>query len=198
MGRRAKEEKEEEDRKVGRKRSNVSPYHVRVSPRFLSLTVLGCVVVAFAVGRIARIILIINPQKRISESPSILSIKTEKDSSGRMELPSPIMKEGKAIPRTTYTSKNFDTARSASINSRWVVSEGESEKENCHGSSTPNDTCRNPSVVENDDLIGGEEEIHEPRGQHLLVDIENVDSGFLDSEERLAKAMLGKSVSRLW
>ncbi|KAL3915824.1 MAG: hypothetical protein SGILL_005465, partial [Bacillariaceae sp.] len=35
-----------------------------------------------------------------------------------------------------------------------------------------------------------DDEIHLPAGQHLLMDIENVDEVFLDSEERLANAML--------
>ena len=35
-----------------------------------------------------------------------------------------------------------------------------------------------------------EEEEHLPVGQHLLLDIRNVDAGFLASEERLATAML--------
>mmetsp|Transcript_17248 Transcript_17248/g.35596 ORF Transcript_17248/g.35596 Transcript_17248/m.35596 type:complete len:747 (-) Transcript_17248:63-2303(-) len=33
-------------------------------------------------------------------------------------------------------------------------------------------------------------EIHEPAGQHLLVDIKGIEADFLDSEERLAKAMV--------
>ena len=36
----------------------------------------------------------------------------------------------------------------------------------------------------------GEKEIHEPSGQHLLIDIANVDMAFLNSEERLATAMI--------
>ena len=35
-----------------------------------------------------------------------------------------------------------------------------------------------------------EDEIHHPAGQHLLVDIKNVQAAFLDSEERLATAMI--------
>jgi hypothetical protein len=35
-----------------------------------------------------------------------------------------------------------------------------------------------------------DEEEHLPAGQHLLMDIRNVDSAFLASEERLATAML--------
>jgi len=35
-----------------------------------------------------------------------------------------------------------------------------------------------------------ESDIHEPSGQHLLIDIKGVESAFLDSEERLAHAMV--------
>jgi spermidine synthase len=35
-----------------------------------------------------------------------------------------------------------------------------------------------------------DEELHEPAGQHLLVDIKGIEADFLDSEERLAKAMV--------
>jgi S-adenosylmethionine decarboxylase proenzyme len=34
-------------------------------------------------------------------------------------------------------------------------------------------------------------EVHKPAGQHLLVDMAGVDGEFLDSEERLSKAMVG-------
>lgn len=37
--------------------------------------------------------------------------------------------------------------------------------------------------------IPGEDE-HQPSGQHLLVDLKNVEAAFLDSEERLAQAMV--------
>jgi S-adenosylmethionine decarboxylase proenzyme len=36
----------------------------------------------------------------------------------------------------------------------------------------------------------GAEDLHEPAGQHLLVDIKGIESDFLDSEERLSKAMV--------
>ncbi len=44
--------------------------------------------------------------------------------------------------------------------------------------------------VGDDDYNDDEEEEHLPAGQHLLVDIKNVDGAFLDSEHRLAKAMV--------
>jgi S-adenosylmethionine decarboxylase proenzyme len=40
------------------------------------------------------------------------------------------------------------------------------------------------------DAKGSPQEEHEPAGQHLLVDIKNVNAEFLNSEEQLAKAMV--------
>lgn len=40
------------------------------------------------------------------------------------------------------------------------------------------------------DLMEGENDSYEPSGQHILVDIDNVDSDFLRSEERLTNAMM--------
>lgn len=159
-----------------------SPYHVRVGYLFISFSILSSIVLSFATGRLARLIFIINPQKRLIAKLNLLDM--EKESNGRTELPSPVMKEGKFAPRTTYTSKIFDTSKNT-VNSRWVFDD--QDDNNSHDSS--NDTCRNPHEM-NDTLVGGDEEIHEPKGQHLLVDIENVDSVFLNSEEMLAKAML--------
>lgn len=38
--------------------------------------------------------------------------------------------------------------------------------------------------------ISDEREIHQPTGEHLMVDIKNVDGDFLNSEHRLARAMI--------
>eukprot|EP00980_Cylindrotheca_fusiformis_P012269 scaffold2999_cov113-Cylindrotheca_fusiformis.AAC.4 len=39
-------------------------------------------------------------------------------------------------------------------------------------------------------VVVEEDVLHEPAGQHLLVDIKGIEAAFLDSEERLAKAMV--------
>ncbi|KAL3914464.1 MAG: hypothetical protein SGILL_006093 [Bacillariaceae sp.] len=179
-------------------------FRIKVSNRFLVLSVVSCALLAFAVGRTARMLLIDGPQERLLASLD--------DSSGMMErvmkLPNPVLKN-KPIPNTIYTSMNFDTARSSTINSRWVVMEGDDEtqegseatvnivgssNETCDASSSDEScsTCSRgkeaaptaPSTEEED------EEEHLPAGQHLLMDIRNVDSAFLASEERLATAML--------
>lgn len=165
-----------------------SPFRVRVSRRFLSLSMMACILAAFAVGRTARVILLINPQKDILLAQQAMQQSLEEGSFERMRLPNPVLKD-RPVPQTTYTSMNFDTAKSAAINSRWVVSE-EGKK---HCVDVPNEEC--PAIYEidepNEDVNETDDgEIHMPKGQHLLVDIEHVEEAFLDSEERLAAAML--------
>ena len=109
-----------------------------------------------------------------------------------MKLPNPEMKEGKAVPQTLYTAKNFDTARSATIHSRFVVTDEGVEQSVDVPEGQCESQCRGGSA-ESDELsldVEGDGEVHLPKGQHLLIDISDVDGAFLNSEERLAKAML--------
>jgi S-adenosylmethionine decarboxylase proenzyme len=165
-----------------------SPYVVRVSKRFVGLSLLSCILLAFAIGRIARVLLVINPQKEFLARQALAAGNIEHQYG--MKLPTPVLKDGKIAPRTSYTSKNFDTARSATINSRWVVTE--EGREQCVDS--PGSECAAPdessSSTEAHSPDSEDDEVHMPQGQHLLIDIENVDSDFLASEERLATAML--------
>ena len=59
----------------------------------------------------------------------------------------------------------------------------------------PHDALPLPNEVHSVDLldpsqVDSNSEEHLPAGQHLLVDMKNVDGGFLNSEERLSKAMV--------
>lgn len=172
-------------------------YHVKVSSRVVALSLVSCVLVALAVGHIARVILIDNPQKAwlLAHQDALLGgVGVEISQLERiLKLPTPVLPFGKVLPQTIYTSKTFDTSRS-SINSRWVVTEeGRQQCVDLPGSECAAPEVAQPQPPTNDSaLIGSAEddEIHMPHGQHLLVDIENVDSGFLNSEERLANAML--------
>lgn len=171
-------------------------YDVKVSLRFLVMSLLSCGLVAFIVGRTARLVLIVNPQKEVLLAHrEVLMRQIASTSEDRiLKLPTPVLPGGKVLPQTTYTSKTFDTARS-SINSRWVVTE--EGKRQCVD--VPENSCSlpdlNPSAtpISSSSLATStpqDDEVHMPQGQHLLVDIENVDAAFLDSEERLANAML--------
>jgi S-adenosylmethionine decarboxylase proenzyme len=200
---------------MGQQRSvddDENKFVVRVSQRFILLSFCVSCLVAFSVGHISRIFLIVNPNNEFlqiyREELKIVGVATE----DHFNLPDPVLQIGKTPPITTYTSKNFDTAKSTTTYSRWMVTEvGEqlkvgdvtdekncdadvSEREECR-SSTPSSTSTNTNgnknnVSSDDNEDDAEEEEHLPAGQHLLVDIENVDSMFLNSEERLAHAML--------
>lgn len=169
-------------------------YRVRVSLRFLVLTSLSSVLLAYAIGWTARLLLVVNPQLALLQQVLELSTDHDEDMSmatHTMKLPTPVLPAGKILPQTTYTSKAFDTARTT-INSRWVVTE--EGKKQCVD--LPDHECPAAEILgqmtvnQSDSNDGEDTELHMPQGQHLLIDIENVDSTFLNSEEKLANAML--------
>jgi hypothetical protein len=189
-------------------------FHVKVTTRFVVLCLLSCTLLAYAVGRTARILLIDGPREQLSLvfQQQLLALGSSQSngntSNGKdrvMKLPNPVLKD-KPIPNTIYTSMNFDTARSSSISSRWVVvEESDSQPKVVVDSAANNGTCDaqgsetcsscsrgketvNTAVMELS--LEEHEEQHLPAGQHLLMDIRNVQSDFLASEERLANAML--------
>ena len=129
-------------------------------------------------------------------------------------LPTPKAQIGKIIPNTIYTTKNFDTRLSAVIASQWLQPADEDQEEennnnnninNHEDGSSPNASPTNDNINVPDPLNGKlsfdenndneaqydmDEEQHLPAGQHLLVDIDGLDSSFLNSEARLATAMI--------
>jgi S-adenosylmethionine/arginine decarboxylase-like enzyme len=147
-----------------------SSYRVMVSPKFVVLSLLSSMLLAFTVGRAARHVLVEGPKNALllTRKKSILWEVTD-------GLPSLLTRDGNKIPRTRYLSKNFDTSRSASSSS-WLAKSRESapsaEDKTCH----PNE-C---------------EDVERPLpiAAHLMVDIKRVDGAFLNSESRLANAML--------
>lgn len=183
----------------------VDQYEVVVAKKFVVLSLLSSVLLAFLVGRTARVMILVDP--RVVHGGSSLDASFAAPPFSPMAiLPDPVLKAGKTAPPTQYLSKTFDTTMSASTQSRWIVTEeGKQQCANVPGQSQecpapPSDALTDTSasddddderqfkVVEDDDGYGKEE--HLPAGQHLLMDIEDVDSGFLNSEQRLATAML--------
>lgn len=170
---------------------------IRVSKRFLFLSFTASCLAAYAIGHTARILLIVNPHNEFlkayndefwkMDGEKLVSSSAGAQIDDSFTLPDPVLQVGKTPPITTYTSKNFNTAKSSTTHSRWMVMEvGEdtakitNNQQQCRSST--NETC--------DGGFEMDEEEHLPAGQHLLIDIEHVDSGFLNSEERLANAML--------
>ena len=103
------------------------------------------------------------------------------------QVPAPQVIPGKDVPYTIYASKTFHTPAATTSNTLHIdrsaskKSSSSYNDENRSNGDTPiNDYSHN------NDADG----LHLPAGQHLLVDIKDVDSEFLNSEERLAHAMV--------
>lgn len=157
-------------------RSN--PFSTRLSLTTIVLSLLAASIASFAAGRFVRQgtdidgIIVVG-----SESPLLLPLK-------KLALPSPILPEGKKKPDAVYSGKYFNKP---GVNSRktdvLLDDTARPPKKNAEFEIMP---VKEDSDDEDDD----DEEIHQPKGQHLLVDIKNVDASFLNSEEQLANAML--------
>jgi S-adenosylmethionine decarboxylase proenzyme len=109
------------------------------------------------------------------------------------DVPTPLAKGGKIVPPTIYTTKNFDTRRSSVIVSQFL------QPSSAEGEISPKDeedvvpAPHNIKLTWNDTDVAHydkDEEEHLPAGQHLLVDIDGLDASFLNSESRLASAMI--------
>jgi len=198
------------------------PYQVSVSFRFIFLTLLSSALLSFTVGRAVRVLLLEGPRGALLWPHLESSMRNRPDyhlgaGKSRRDLPLPQMMDGKEVPRTVYTSKNFDTAAAATSSSVLVEksrtavdSEGEADEEvTCDTDGGSCSRGKDPAEVEDedddeedddddedddydddDDDDDDDEEEHLPAGQHLLVDMKDVDGTFLNSEELLAQAMV--------
>lgn len=198
------------------------PYTVRVSPLFIYGSLLTSIIIAFAVGRASRIILIDAKLRDMaimaSGYPVLLQDAVVVGGSVAIDtskgLPQPKLISGKEVPRTLYTAKNFDTAIGSSSASLYLERDPSGAPKDEKEEKSPASFCadengeqqcsrgKEKSEPEASEFTvsansGGAsitnpavEEEHLPAGQHLLVDMKNVDSAFLDSEIRLAEAMV--------
>ena len=146
--------------------------------------------VAFIVGTLSRIVLlgslgiIVHP---LVDTPLVLNQYTnllQEDTTSRVavdmvnQLPKPIAIH--EVPSTTFTSTHFpqDAARTSHAVhiDRQVMTQDDY---------TAIDTPSSDSDEEDTTTS-----LHLPSGQHLLIDIKNVNSNFLNSEQQLAEAMV--------
>ena len=89
------------------------------------------------------------------------------------QLPKPIASH--EVPLTTFTSTNFPQDAARTSHTVHIDRQIMTQK-----------------VQEGDysAITSSDEEVHLPSGQHLLIDIKNVNSNFLNSEQQLAEAMV--------
>jgi S-adenosylmethionine decarboxylase proenzyme len=198
---------------------DLPPYQMNVTRRFLILSLIASSCISFLVGQGTRVILVFHYRKTWNQLHKGLGMEAEyimlhnrKDDN--LHLPSPMVKGGKQVPHTVYTSKHFDTSRPVTSASLFIQKEGGGGSSQASTTSTdkpppPDDvpnTMTSMAIVRNknnqthlDSLFSGEkgvvsgdddEELHLPAGQHLLLDFDNVDATFLNSQKQLAEAMV--------
>jgi len=180
-----------------------------VPVNFLATCLFVCSAIAFTVGRITRFYLVPDFEHVGILDHSGFAPQGSVGKDGGL-LPTPKAHPGKIIPHTIYTTKNFDTRLSALTASQWLqpAEDGNgtnNDNYNDNEDEDDDDDSPNASPTNNiPDPVNGkltidengnadyekDEEEHLPAGQHLLVDIDGLDASFLNSEARLATAMI--------
>jgi len=203
-----------------------SAFRVKLTVRFLVLSLAAFSVFAFGVGRLCRQHLMYELQQAHRNvgnrwyhqlTPVDDSEGQPEDKTARNLLPHPVLAPGKALPSTTYTSKQFDTSLPVTSDSvllsrfpsdlpqpilapgKPVPSTTYTSKQFDTSLSVSSDSVllsRSPSAspynytTTIDGFPTPSPSLPEPYGQHFIIDIGNVDEGFLNSVERLAWAMV--------
>jgi S-adenosylmethionine decarboxylase proenzyme len=168
---------------VGTSRGSFS---TRLSLAFIVSSLFTASVISFSLGRSVR---------NNTYQPQVLSSPPILQPPHTLSLPTPVLPEGKKKPNADYSSKYFHTPGVTSRKSDVLLddrfrprsrhSPGGSGFEVLPAGSVKHDTNYTFDNEEDEDEV-----IHQPKGQHLLVDIKNVDASFLNSEEQLATAMI--------
>lgn len=187
------------------------PYDREVNPLVLIITLLAAAALSFVAGRSA-VIHDVLPRVTNEEESNANSIPHDNNN----EHPTISLHAGKTAPQYKYSGMEFNisSTKGSAVNthlpstlstSQQVCTTFANGEKRCVIDNTINDSVNGgrESQVEKecfhdeesctkDDSEHGEdeEEEHLPAGQHLLVDIKNVDSEFLNSDVRLAKAMV--------
>ena len=151
---------------------DLGPFHVSVTRRFLFLTLIGSSAISFLVGHSCRQFLL--SERKSGDKGDVSFMKSQ------AALHSPVPPEGQEIPDFVYTGHTFQDGFSRSSDSVFLARIHGTEKNILKPSDCAEEEEDKPTLVEN----------HHPTGRQLLVDIENVDGTFLNSESQLADAMI--------
>lgn len=175
-----------QDSSNNRRNKNDELYRVKIPSKFFKGCVITLALIALSVGQIARQVLInvhlATPVQECKVEIPADTIQTcEQQSSPQKELPAPVIPEGKEIPEAIYTSKNFNIAASVRSSNPLIQKAPKKSGE---------ENKVEVKYVEKHIVDAIDDEEHLPAGQHLLVDIKNVDGNFLNDEGRLAQAMI--------
>jgi len=173
-------------------RETMSPYTIRVSASFILGCFLFSVILAYASGRIASLVLIEGPQREFLEEYRRQTILRDR----RIGV-NPYYKP--PPPRAQYPSNNLASKRIVATSSwlmtsgdyNWLEGDDQRISLSSESGSLSEDDIDETDDEEDEDDDEEEEEGPQPTAEQLRVDIKNVDKDFLNSEQRLVRAMLG-------
>ena len=164
----------------------ISPltYQTTLSGRFLLGTVGAVCVLSCGLGILARKLILVAALASV-----VKNVASGSEKQAWASLPSPMVRVDRMVSHTVYTAVIFDT-RASVISSRWLQKKRMSSQQSTEMFNAP-DNAKLISIKNGTDYeYNADEEEHQPSGQHLLIDIDGVDDGFLNSETLLATAML--------
>ena len=152
--------------------SSQNPFHIDIPLALFWGSVVAASLVAFGIGYCSRLYLLTSSSSSSSSHVHILPhshvVRSE-------TLPPPFLDKCKSLPQFVYSSKHYETGIRTTSDNMLVRHPTEESEEACPAEAT---------------LSDAEQDEHQPAGQHLLIDIKNVDGSFLNSELRLARAMV--------
>jgi S-adenosylmethionine decarboxylase proenzyme len=169
----------------------LKPYEMELTPKQMLLTALPAFI-AFALGVLTRVHYAENGVAAVRITPNVVTqgddvVKLRE----RADMPKPVLPSWKKVPETIYTFREFETDNEHIPAYGYLdVPVAEEQQNSCNADENE---CEH---VEKDGDGGDEkdededDEEHLPAGQHLLVDIKNVEADFLNSDVRLAQAMI--------
>ena len=168
-------------------------HNVRISTNFLLTTILFICIISHGVGRFSATFAVLKLSDMYTNTGSHNRRTQIGDDpidgfSSNQALPPPIYSNKKNIPITVYSSKHYD---SGSVQTTESLLARRSYEDDGPSSTDTEATVDADGTIEgdsyNETLMS---ELHQPSGHHLLVDIKSVNGKFLNSEAKLAKAMI--------
>jgi spermidine synthase len=162
---------------------------IRISTKFFLSTLLLVCVVSHGVGRFSATLAVLKLSTRSSINQSCQA--SSGDDSTHRALPPPLYSKKKDIPNTVYSSKHYDSS-SVHTTESLLARRLDDDDDGLPSLTTATETAVDvdgsvQADIHNETLMS---ELHQPSGHHLMVDIKSVNGKFLNSEEKLAKAMI--------
>jgi len=168
---------------------------VKVTSRSLVAILLGCAMVSFGAGHVwSDRALELYSDLWIVLGSVLLARRQQQTTAGGWFFPLPPPQQQQHRASNIYVFDHFDDAHKVRSYSVWTDSDGTTQNSTrCSTTSEPKMTVSSSNhgdKVSNENQNKGAPTKPEPAGHHLLVDLEHVDTTFLNSEERLAQAMI--------